>query len=90
MASLQVDFTPGTGNASGLGANPQATLAISRDGGNTFGMRWPSPIGQIGQFKNRTMWRKLGFGRDNVVDIEVIDPVRRDIVGVTLKAFSSA
>ena len=90
MASLQVDFTPGVGNASGLGANPQAALTISRDGGNTFGMKWPAPIGQIGQYKNRTMWRKLGFGRDNVVDIEIIDPVSRDIVGVTIKAFSSA
>lgn len=90
MASLQVDFTPGAGNASGMGTDPQAYLTISRDGGNTFGQRWPSPIGKIGQYKNRTMWRKLGFGRDNLVDIEVIDPVRRDIVGVTLKAFSSA
>ena len=90
MASLQIDFTPGVGNASGMGSDPQAGLAISRDGGNTFGMRWNAPIGKIGEFKNRTMWRRLGFGRDNEVDLEVIDPVRRDIVGVTLKAFSSA
>lgn len=90
MASLQIDFTPGTGTASGMGSNPQCALTISRDGGNTFGMQWKAPIGQIGQFKNRTMWRRLGFARDSVVDIEVIDPVRRDIVGVTLKAFSSA
>ena len=89
MASLQVDFTPGTGNASGLGADPQAALTISRDGGQTFGQQWKAPIGKIGQTKNRTMWRKLGFGRDNVVDIEIIDPVRRDIVGATLKAFST-
>lgn len=90
MASLQIDFRQGVGNANGLGTNPVAGLAISRDGGKTFGQRWYSPIGQIGQYKNRTMWRKLAFGRDNVVDIEVIDPVPRDIIGVTLKAFSSA
>jgi len=90
MASLQVDVAPGGGNPSGLGSNPQATLTISRDGGNTFGQKNNAPIGQIGQYKNRTMWRKLGFGRDNVVDLEIIDPVRRDIVGVTLKAFSAA
>lgn len=90
MASLQIDFRQGVGNASGLGSNPQAGLAISRDGGKTFGQRWNALIGQIGQYKNRTMWRKLAFGRDNVVDIEVIDPVPRDIIGVTLKAFSSA
>jgi hypothetical protein len=90
MASLQVDFKPGVGNASGLGSNPQAGLTISRDGGKTSGQRWQAPIGQIGQYKTRTMWRRLGFGRDNVVEIDVIDPVPRDIIGVTLKAFSSA
>ena len=90
MASLQIDFTPGVGNASGLGSNPQATLTISRDGGQTFGMQWKAPIGKIGETKNRTMWRKLSFARDVVLDLEVIDPVRRDIVGVTLKAASSA
>ena len=90
MASLQIDFRAGVGNSSGMGTDPQAGLAISRDGGRTFGQRWNAPIGQAGQFKTRTMWRKLGFGRDNVVDIEVIDPVPRDIIGATLKAFSSA
>lgn len=90
MASLQLDFSPGVGNPSGMGSNPTCNLAISRDGGNTFGQRWPAPIGQTGQFRNRCMWRRLGMGRDNVVDVEVIDPVRRDVVGATLKAFSSA
>jgi hypothetical protein len=89
MASLQLDFQPGVGNPSGLGSNPQAGIAISRDGGKTFGQRWYAPIGQIGQYKTRTMWRRLAFGRDNVVDVEVIDPVPRDLVGVTLKAFSA-
>lgn len=90
MASLQIEFSQGVGNPSGMGSDPQAYLAISRDSGKTFGQRWPAPIGKIGEFKQRTMWRRLGFGRDNVVDVEVIDPVRRDIVGATLKAFSSA
>jgi len=90
MASLQLDFVPGVGNPSGMGNNPQCSIAISRDGGFTFGQRWYAPIGQIGQRKTRTMWRKLGFGRDNVVDLQVIDPVKRDLIGCTLKAFSSA
>lgn len=89
MASLQLDFNPGVGNASGMGSNPQAGIAISRDGGKTFGQRWYRSIGKIGQYKNRTIWRRLGFGRDNVIDLEVIDPVPRDLIGVTLRAFSS-
>jgi hypothetical protein len=90
MASLQLDFATGQGNASGLGTAPVANLSISRDGGKTFGQKWPATMGAQGQFRSRTMWRRLGFGRDNVVDLEVIDPVPRDLVGATLKAFSSA
>jgi hypothetical protein len=75
--------------APNFGYDPQAKLSISRDGGQTFGQTWPAPIGRIGNTRNRTMWRRLGFARDSVVDLKVIDPVRRDIVGATLRAFSS-
>ncbi len=88
MSSLQIDINPGVGNASGLGANPVATLTISRDGGKTFGNRFSTPIGAIGQNKTRAMWRRLALGRDNVLDMEIIDPVPRDIAGASLKAFS--
>ena len=90
MASLQVEFLPGVGNPSGMGSNPQATLAISRDGAQTFGMRNSAPIGAVGQTRTRTMWRRLGTARDIVLDLQVIDPVRRDVIGATIKAWSSA
>ena len=90
MASLQLDFATGRGNPSGMGANPVVSLAISRDAGQTFNPRYPTSLGTIGQYRARAMWRRLGFGRDNVVDMEVIDPVPRDLVGATLRAFSSA
>lgn len=90
MASLEVEFGTGQGNASGLGANPQVTLSISRDGGRTFNQPYPTSLGAIGQARVRAMWRRLAFARDNVVDLQVIDPVPRDIVGATLRAFSSA
>jgi hypothetical protein len=90
VQSLQLDFNVGHGNASGMGSNPQCGLAISRDGGETFGSRINAPIGKIGEYRTRTMWRKLGWGRDVLVDIEVIDPVNRDLIGATLKAYSSA
>lgn len=86
MQSLQVDFQPGKGTSSGLGADPQATLRISRDYGTTYGPAVQSPMGAIGNSQNRCMWRKLGFSRGAVAEIEVIAPVNRDIVGVTLRA----
>lgn len=88
MARLQVDFRAGVGNASGMGSSPVATLRMSRDGGQSFGQRFPATLGAIGRTLARTIWRRLGFARDNVLEIEVIDPVNRDIVGATLLAFS--
>ena len=86
MSSLQVDFAPGVGNATGNGVNPNANLRISRDGGTTFGQTWQAPIGAQGQTFNRTLWRRLAMARDCVFELEVIDPVRRDLVGSTLRA----
>ena len=86
MASLQVEFSPGQGSQTGLGQNPTANLRISRDYGSTFGPPSSRPMGNIGQFTNRCMWRKLGFSRGAVAQIEVIAPVNRDIVGATLEA----
>jgi hypothetical protein len=85
MASLQLDFAPGQGSSSGLGQNPVANLRVSRDG-TTFGEQWPAPMGQQGQFKNRTLWRRLGMGRNNLLEVEVIAPVNRDLMGATLRA----
>jgi hypothetical protein len=87
MGSLQLEFAPGQGTASGLGQNPQANLRISRDG-TTFGQQWPAAMGTIGQYKARTLWRRLSFGRTNLVEVEVIAPVNRDLMGATLKAFA--
>lgn len=87
LSSLQLDFAPGQGASSGLGANPTATLRISRDGGTTFGQGWPASMGTTGEYQNRCMWRRLGWGRDNVAELEVIAPVNRDLVGATLKLF---
>jgi hypothetical protein len=86
MASLQVDFAPGQGQPSGLGANPTAQLRISRDYGTTYGQPNLAPMGAIGNYLNRALWRRLGFSRGAVAEIEVIAPVNRDVVGATLRA----
>lgn len=85
MAFLQIEFRPGVGNQSGPGFDPQAVLQISRDAGTTFGQMLNRSIGRAGQFLTRTIWRRLSFARDAVIDLKVYDPVNRDIVGATLK-----
>lgn len=86
MSQLQVDFRLGQGTASGIGSNPQAYLRISRDYGATYGSSVPAPMGAQGQATSRCIWRRLGWSRGAVAQIEVIDPVNRDIAGVTLRA----
>lgn len=97
MHMLQVDFAPGQGAASGLGANPEALLTISRDGGSSLGTAYetaptntfPAPMGAIGQTTNRTIWRKLGWSRDAVPQLDVIAPANSDITGATLLAMGT-
>jgi hypothetical protein len=85
MSALQLDFRLGQGTSSGLGVNPQAKLRISRDYGATYGMSREAPMGALAENTNRCIFRKLGWSRGAVAEIEVIDPVNRDLVGATLR-----
>ncbi len=42
------------------GAQPVVFLAISKDGGQTYGNYLQAPMGKIGERTYRTVWRKLG------------------------------
>jgi len=43
-------------------------------------------IGQLGKYKNRAIWRRLGMARDRVFEVSITDPVNAVIVGANLKA----
>ena len=72
------DFTPTT--------NPQAMLRWSNDGGSTWSKEYWSSIGQLGKYKNRIIWRRLGWSRDKVFEVVVTDPIKAVIVSANLKA----
>ncbi len=82
---LQIEFSPGVGNQNGMGTDPKALMRLSRDGGTTWSQELAASIGKVGQYLNRCIWRRLGFARDTVFEVKVVDPVKRDIVGATLK-----
>ncbi len=90
VASLQIEFAPGVGLQTGQGSNPQAMLKISRDGGYTWGNEHWRSIGAAGATKNRCLWRRLGMARDFVLEVRFSDPVKRDVVGATLKASATS
>ena len=68
------------------GANPQAMLRWSNDGGSTWSNEHWTSIGQQGRYKNRAIWRRLGQARDRVYEVVVTDPIKAVIVAANLKA----
>ena len=92
---FQIQFQPGVGlegitnpplNAETIGANPQAMLRWSNDGGSTWSNEYWSTIGLVGRYKNRIIWRRLGMARDRVFEVVVTDPVFACIISANLKA----
>jgi len=91
---LQIQFQPGVGltgitvpiNNAVVGADPQAMLRWSNDGGSTYSNEHWTTIGKIGKYKNRAIWRRLGMARDRVFEVVVSDPINAVIVSANLKA----
>jgi hypothetical protein len=69
-----------------LGANPQAMLRWSNDGGSTWSNEHWANIGVQGAYKNRAIWRRLGQARDRIYEVVVTDPIKAVIVAANLKA----
>jgi hypothetical protein len=69
------------------GANPQAMLRWSDDGGHTYSNEHWKSLGKIGVFQRRVIWRRLGMTlklRDRVYEVSGTDPVKIAIVGAEL------
>ena len=66
--------------------SPQAMLRWSNDGGSTWSNEFWTPIGALGKYTNRAIWRRLGTARDRVFEVSMTDPVNAVIVSANLKS----
>jgi hypothetical protein len=64
---------------------PQAMLRWSNDGGSTYSNEHWVTIGQLGKFRNRAIWRRLGTARDRIFEVSITDPVNAVIISANLK-----
>jgi hypothetical protein len=64
----------------GQGSNPQATLRVSEDGGETYGNERAASMGRIGKYKTRVYWSMLGAPADVVLKVRTTDPAPSHIV----------
>ena len=63
-------------------ATPQATLAVSKDFGNTWRNVGVKSMGAVGKYLQRLVWRKIGRFRQNVTfRLTITDPVQTFILG---------
>jgi hypothetical protein len=75
LHSVEVEFEAGVGVTTGQGSDPLAQLAISYDGGHTFTNDIFRAIGKKGEYNARAVWRKLGRGRDFLIEITCTEPI---------------
>lgn len=75
-----LEFEPGVGLQLGQGENPQVMMAVSRDGGSTFGNELWRSIGRVGKYRTRAVWNRLGQAFDWVFKFRVSDPVKVVII----------
>ena len=64
----------GLGTQSGQGADPQALLQLSHDGGVTFGNQRQAAMGRVGQYRRRVSWTRIGTAHDDVARVVWSDP----------------
>lgn len=81
---LELDCLQGSVPPIGKDKEPIVYLAISKDGGQTYGNEIGSYMGKIGDRLARTIWRKLGTTRDFLVKIEFFHDVKFVILGAAI------
>ena len=82
---IELNFIPQVTSSTPL-TDPQAMLRWSNDGGSTWSNEHWTTIGKIGHYKNRAIWRRLGWARDRIFEVVVTDPVKAVIISANLKA----
>jgi len=87
--SLQLDCETGVGSDT----NPEVMLRWSDDGGHTWSNEHWRPMGQVGEYGTRVIWRRLGMTeklRDRVYEISGTDPVKIAIMAAELDVEAEA
>lgn len=76
-----IEMEGGVGVSVGHGSAPQIMLQVSKDNGHTWGNERWVPIGAMGKYQTRAVWRRLGRSRDWMMKVRISDPVKPVFVG---------
>lgn len=78
FAEFQADFQKGVGVNSGPpeDVNPEAALSWSDDRGHTWRTPIRRPLGKLGAYRTRVIWRRLGKSRMRIFELATEARVR--------------
>lgn len=81
LAELWIEMEAGVGLLTGQGSNPRLMMQYSKDGGHTWSNEVWAEFGEVGQYKARSVFRRLGRARDWLFRFRVTDPVKTVFIG---------
>lgn len=84
-SELEVRVESGVGLTTGQGSDPKMSLSISDDGGRTWGSWRTTPIGKLGNYLTRAVFRRLGSGYQKAFRLRISDPVKVAITGARVE-----
>ena len=88
---MQIDAETGLGPLPPLPGpsgprDPKLMLRWSDDGGHTWSQERTMPLGKIGEYKTRAIYRRMGRSRDRVCEISCSDPIPIRVIDSYLDA----
>jgi hypothetical protein len=78
---VRLDIDAGVGLATGQGSDPQVMMRFSDDGLNTFSNEAWRSFGAIGEYKKKSIWRRIGHAFERIYEFKITDPVPVRITG---------
>lgn len=81
---VRLDMEVGVGTTTGQGSYPLIGLEVSRDNGKTWGAQMWRTLGELGKYKTRVEWTRLGSGYSFVFRITITDPVKVTFVSACI------
>jgi len=83
--AVEIELEYGTsGNVDG-----QVMLRWSDDYGHTWSNEYWKPVGKIGEYSRRLIWRRLGYARDRVFEVRITDPIKPVLISGYIDARQS-
>ena len=83
--NLEISLEAGVGTQTDVSDNPQISMQLSKDGARTWSNWFTIPIGKVGQYLTKVVFRRLGIAEQMTFKIRISAQVKKALTGAYLK-----